>query len=163
MSADIESLSIGPGSEVLMHFTLSLADGTVADSSREGEPLRFVMGDGTLIEGLELVLYGLKKGDRQTLSIEPRDAFGYPDPDNVHTLPRADFPPEIGLEEGQIIGFSTPSGEEVPGAIRAIVDDHVEVDFNHPLAGHEIIFEVEILEIRPGVGIAGQEHSEAND
>ncbi|MHA1569977.1 MAG: FKBP-type peptidyl-prolyl cis-trans isomerase, partial [Alphaproteobacteria bacterium] len=86
MSADIASLSIGPGSEVLMHFTLSLADGTVADSSRDGEPLRFVMGDGSLIEGLELVLYGLKKGDRQTLSIEPRDAFGYPDADNVHTL-----------------------------------------------------------------------------
>ena len=78
MSADIDALTIGPGSEVLMHFTLSLADGTVADSTRDGEPLRFVMGDGTLIEGLELVLYGLKAGDRQCLSIVPRDGFGFP-------------------------------------------------------------------------------------
>ena len=97
MTADIEALTIGPGSEVLMHFSLSLADGTVADSTNEGEPLRFVMGDGTLIEGLELVLYGLKQGDRQCLSIEPRDAFGFPDEENIHTLPRSEFPADIPL------------------------------------------------------------------
>lgn len=163
MGADIESLSIGPGSEVQMHFTLSLADGTVADTTREGEPLRFVMGDGTLIEGLELVLYGLKRGDRQTLSIEPRDAFGYPEAENIHTLPKREFPAEIRPEVGQIIGFSTPSGEEVPGAITAVHTDSVEVDFNHPLAGHEIIFEVEILDIRPGVSLTGQDDGSSNE
>ncbi len=157
MSADIEALTIGPGSEVLMHFSLSLADGTVADSTREGEPLRFVMGDGTLIEGLELVLYGLKKGDRQCLSIEPRDAFGFPDEDNIHTMPRSEFPADMQLEVGMIIGFSTPSGEEVPGAIQEIKDDEIVVDFNHPLAGHEVIFDVEILEVKPGVSIIGED------
>ena len=157
MTADIEALTIGPGSEVLMHFTLSLADGTVADSTREGEPLRFVMGDGSLIEGLELVLYGLKQGDRQCLSIEPRDAFGFPDEENIHTMPRSEFPENIQLEVGQIIGFTTPSGEEVPGAIMEIKDEEVVVDFNHPLAGHEVIFDVEILEVKPGLSINGQE------
>ena len=160
MTADIEALTIGPGSEVLMHFTLSLADGTVADSTVEGEPLRFVMGDGSLIEGLELVLYGLKQGDRQCLSIEPRDAFGFPDADNIHTMPRSEFPEDIQLEVGQIIGFSTPSGEEVPGAIQEIKDEEVVVDFNHPLAGHEIIFDVEILEVKPGLSINGQDSQE---
>ena len=160
MSADIEALTIGPGSEVLMHFTLSLADGTVADSTDEGEPLQFVMGDGTLIEGLELVLYGLKKGDRQCLSIEPRDAFGFPDEENIHTMPRSEFPAEMQLEAGLIISFTTPSGEEVPGAIRELKDDEVVVDFNHPLAGNEIIFDVEILEIKPGLNLTGQDSSE---
>jgi FKBP-type peptidyl-prolyl cis-trans isomerase SlpA len=157
MTADIEALTIGPGSEVLMHFSLSLADGTVADSTNEGEPLRFVMGDGTLIEGLELVLYGLKQGDRQCLSIEPRDAFGFPDEENIHTLPRREFPADIQLEAGLIIGFTTPSGEEVPGAIKEIREDEVVVDFNHPLAGNEIIFDVEILEIKPGLGLTGHD------
>lgn len=157
MSADIEALTIGPGSEVLMHFTLSLADGTVADSTREGEPLRFVMGDGTLIEGLELVLYGLKVGDRQCLSIGPRDAFGFPDEENIHTMPRDEFPTEMQLEPGMIIGFNTPSGEEVPGAIQELKGDEVVVDFNHPLAGHEVIFEVEILEVKPGLSIIGED------
>jgi FKBP-type peptidyl-prolyl cis-trans isomerase SlpA len=156
MTADIEALTIGPGSEVLMHFTLSLADGTVADSTRDGEPLRFVMGDGTLIEGLELVLYGLKAGDRQCLSIEPRDAFGFPDEANIHTMPRAEFPGEMQLEPGLIVGFTTPSGEEVPGAIQEIKGDEVVVDFNHPLSGHEVIFDVEILEVKPGVNILGE-------
>jgi len=157
MSADIEALTIGPGSEVLMHFTLSLADGTVADSTREGEPLRFVMGDGTLIEGLELVLYGLKQGDRQCLSIEPRDAFGFPDEDNIHTMPRSEFPDDMQLEPGVIVGFTTPSGEEVPGAIQEVKGDEVVVDFNHPLAGHEVIFDVEILEVKPGLSLTGED------
>jgi FKBP-type peptidyl-prolyl cis-trans isomerase SlpA len=156
MTADIEALTIGPGSEVLMHFTLSLADGTVADSSRDGEPLRFVMGDGTLIEGLELVLYGLKAGDQQCLSIEPRDAFGFPEEENIHTMPRSEFPAEMQLEPGLIVGFTTPSGEEVPGAIQEIKGDEVVVDFNHPLSGHEVIFDVEILEVKPGVNILSE-------
>ena len=160
MTADIEALTIGPGSEVLMHFTLSLTDGTVADSTVEGEPLRFVMGDGSLIEGLELVLYGLKQGDRQCLSIEPRDAFGFPEEENIHTMSRSEFPEDIQLEVGQIIGFTTPSGEEVPGAIKEIKDEEVVVDFNHPLAGHEIIFDVEILEVKPGLSINGLEPAE---
>ncbi len=162
MSADIEALTIGPGSEVTMHFTLSLVDGTIADSTHEGEPLRFVMGDGSLIEGLELVLYGLKKGDRQCLSIEPRDAFGFPDEENIHTMPRSEFPPDMELEAGLIIGFTTPSGEEVPGAIKEIKGDDVVVDFNHPLAGHEIIFDVEIIEVKPGLSIGNQDTPESS-
>jgi len=148
MSADVEALTIGAGSEVLMHFSVTLPDGTVADSSAENEPMRFVMGDGSLVEGLELVLYGLKQGDKQCISIEPRDTFGYPDEENIHTLPRSEFSADLPLEPGVIIGFSTPSGEEVPGAIKEVREDEVVVDFNHPLSGLELIFDVEILEIK---------------
>ena len=149
MSADVEALTIGPGCQVTMHFTITLEDGTVADSSREGEPLTFTMGDGSLIEGLELALYGLKAGDRQVVTMDPREAFGFPDPDNVHRLPRGEFPADMPPEEGQIVSFSTPSGEEIPGAIVEVGEDEVTVDFNHPLAGHEIVFDAEIIAIQP--------------
>lgn len=137
------------GSTVLMHFTLSIEDGTVADTSRDGEPLSFTMGDGTLIEGLELVLYGLKPGDKQCLRIGPREAFGYADEDNIHRMARSEFGPELSLEPGTIIGFETPGGDEVPGVIKGLEGDEVVVDFNHPLAGHEVTFDVEILDVTP--------------
>ncbi|KPK37529.1 MAG: peptidylprolyl isomerase [Gammaproteobacteria bacterium SG8_47] len=143
------STEIVHGSTVLMHFTLSIEDGTVADTSRDDEPLSFTMGDGTLIEGLELMLYGLKAGDKQCLRMGPRDAFGYPDEDNVHRMARREFGPELSIEPGTIIGFETPGGDEVPGVIKAVEGDEVVVDFNHPLAGHEVTFEVEILDVTP--------------
>ncbi len=142
---------IEAGSEVLMHFSLVIEDGTVADSTEGDEPMRFVMGDGSLIQGLELALYGLKAGDKQSLTIGPDVGFGFRDDDAIHMLPRSDFPADMDLEPGLIIGFSTPSGEEVPGAILAIEGDEVRVDFNHPLAGHNVRFDVEILEVKPPV------------
>lgn len=144
----VEALTIGSGCEVQMNFTLTLEDGTIADASEENEPLCFTMGDGTMIEGLELTLYGLKVGDRQCLSIDPREGFGFPDDENIHRMPRAEFASELPVEPGTIIGFSTPSGEEIPGAIKEIEGDEVIVDFNHPLAGHTITFEVEIVDIK---------------
>jgi FKBP-type peptidyl-prolyl cis-trans isomerase SlpA len=131
-----------------MHFSLSLEDGTVAEATRDdNEPLTFVMGDGTMIEGLELALYGLKAGDKQTLSIEPKLAFGYHDPGNVHSMPRDEFPDDMQLSRGVIIEFNTPAGDEVPGTVTEVGESEVKVDFNHPLAGHEVTFEVEILSV----------------
>jgi FKBP-type peptidyl-prolyl cis-trans isomerase SlpA len=145
-----EEQTIQPGSQVEMYFSLSLEDGTVADATDEGEPLVFTMGDGTLIEGLELALYGLKEGDTQTLSIDPFNAFGFPDEENIHTMSRNDFSDDIALQPGLIIEFTTPSGESIPGAIREVKESEVVVDFNHPLAGHTLTFSVEILSIQPG-------------
>lgn len=142
--------TIGPGSEVVMHFTLAIEDGTVAESTVDAEPLHFVLGDGTLVEGLEHALYGLKAGDRQSLLIAPENAFGYPDEDYVITMPRSEFPADMALEPGLIIGFTTPAGHEVPGAVLEVTGESVQVDFNHPLAGHELSFDVEILEVAAG-------------
>ena len=75
-------------------------------------------------------------------------------------MPRSEFPADMPLEPGLIVGFTTPSGEEVPGAIQEIKGDDVVVDFNHPLAGHEVIFDVEILEVKPGVSIIGEDTSD---
>jgi len=146
---DLSAMTIGPGSEVSMYFTLSLPDGTIADCTDEGVPIIFTMGDGSLIEGLEMMLYGLKEGDKQCLSIDPVDAFGFPDEDNIHVMPRTDFDESFNLEEGVIIEFQTPSGEAVPGTIKQLTDKDVTVDFNHPCAGMTVTFDVEILKIKP--------------
>lgn len=155
--ADVEQITIGPGSQVTMHFSLRFPDGYVADASEPGEPMTFVMGDGSMIQGLELSLYGLKAGDKQTVELDPLHAFGYPDPDNVHTMPRAEFAAELPLEVGIVIAFSTPSGEEIPGMIQEVRDEEVVVDFNHPLSGHDVIFEVEIVDIKPPATTNGDE------
>ena len=150
--ADIEAITIGPDCEVTMHYRLSLPDGTVADESEENEPLNFTMGDGTLIQGLELMLYGMKTGEKQCLTIDPRDAFGFADEENVHSMPRSEFSDDMHIEAGMVVAFSTPAGQEVPGTIKQVNEDTVLVDFNHPLAGFEVTFDVEILDIKPGKG-----------
>ncbi len=145
---EISPITICPGSEVTMNFTLSLPDGTIADCTDENEPMTFTMGDGTLIEGLEMMLYGLKEGDKQCLSLDPIDAFGFPDEENIHTMPRDEFDDSFKLEEGVIIEFETPSGEAVPGTIKEVTETEVKVDFNHPCAGFVVTFDVEILAIK---------------
>ena len=140
---------ISPESTVTLHLSLALEDGTVAESTFDDEPLMFTMGDGTLVEGLELGLYGLKAGDRQRLVLQPEQAFGLHDPGKRHQLARADFSAELALEAGVIIGFDTPSGEELSGTIISLTDETVAVDFNHPLAGRVVVYEVEIIAVVP--------------
>jgi FKBP-type peptidyl-prolyl cis-trans isomerase SlpA len=143
------NIPIGIDSSVTLHLSLTLEDGTVAESTFGDEPLSFVMGDGTLVRGLELGLYGLRPGDTQRLELYPKQAFGLRDPDKIHKMLRAAFDDEMVLEPGVIIGFETPEGEEIPGMVRAVGDESVEVDFNHPLAGHTVIFDVKIIDVVP--------------
>jgi FKBP-type peptidyl-prolyl cis-trans isomerase SlpA len=140
---------IGIASTVTLHLSLTLEDGMVAESTFGEEPLTFTMGDGALVHGLELALYGLRPGDTQRLELYPEQAFGLRDPEKIHRLPRAQFSPDMALEPGLVIGFTTAGGEEIPGAVLSLTDDEVEVDFNHPMAGHTVVFEVEILDVVP--------------
>lgn len=134
-----------------MHFSITLEDGTVAETTRnDNESHEFTLGDGSMIEGLELALMGLKAGDKQTIRIGPGDAFGYPDQDKIHWMDCGEFGDTMKLKRGVIIGFTTPSGEELPGLVLMVEDDRVQIDFNHPMAGHEITFETEILEVTKG-------------
>ncbi len=135
------------GSKVTLHFSLKLADGMLVESSFDDQPETVVIGDGSLDHGLEMALIGLCPGDRQTLTLMPGQAFGERDPAAIHAVPRTQFPADMVLEPGQIIGFSDEQGGEVAGAVLALDDKEVRVDFNHPLAGREIIFEVEILAV----------------
>lgn len=130
-----------------MHFSISLPDGTEAASTFEDEPTTFVMGDGTVSEGLELALYGLVAGDTQSLTLQPDQAFGPRDEAKVQPMPRTNFSLEMELEPGLIIGFTTPDGNEVAGIVHEVQEQDVVMDFNHPLAGMEVIFKVEVLEV----------------
>ena len=142
-----ESNTIGWGSRVRMHFSIHLADGTVAESTLDDEPIEITIGAGDIHEGLEASLIGLKSNDKQSQIIPPDKAFGYHDPNAIHTMSRRDFSPDLKLERGMLISFKTPAGDDVPGLIRSVSEEEVEVDFNHPLAGHVISFSVEILDI----------------
>jgi FKBP-type peptidyl-prolyl cis-trans isomerase SlpA len=142
--------TIQPGSRVTLHYELRLADETVVDSTRAGEPATFLMGSGDLIELLEQRLLGLQAGERRHFDISAAESRTAAGPAVVQTLARSDFPAELVLEAGQVFGFETPSGEEVPGLIVSFSDTEVIVDFSHPLAGRDLIFDVEILAIEPG-------------
>jgi len=144
--------NVSPGSTVTLHLSLTLEDGTVAESTFGGEPFTFTMGTGVLAHGLELALYGLYPGDTQRLELTPRQTFGQRDPANIHHLPRSVFAQELQIEPGVIVGFETADGDEVGGAVLALDGDSVEVDFNHPLAGHVITFAVEIIDVVPPSG-----------
>ena len=135
------------GSRVSMHFSLKLSDGMLVESSFDDQPLSFVVGDGTLDKGLELALIGLREGDHQVLTLMPGQAFGMRDETAVQRVEKSRFPADMQLEPGQIVGFSGPDGEELAGAVLELQDQHVKVDFNHPLAGREIVFETRIIEV----------------
>jgi FKBP-type peptidyl-prolyl cis-trans isomerase SlpA len=143
---------IGAGSTVTLHLSLALEDGRVAESTFEGEPHTFTVGDGSLLPGLELALYGLRPGDSQHLVLHPAQAFGTRDAARIHTMSRTSFTDDISLEPGLIIGFTDTGGMELPGTLLSVTDTAVEVDFNHPLAGHAITFDVEIIDVIPGSG-----------
>jgi FKBP-type peptidyl-prolyl cis-trans isomerase SlpA len=140
---------VSPQSRVTLHLALTLEDGTVAESTFGAEPFTFTMGDGSLVRGLEIALYGLVPGARQRLQLEPGQTWGLRDPQRIHRMPRAAFAPELELAPGAIVGFETPQGEELAGAVLEVGEHDIEVDFNHPLAGHTVIYEVEILEVLP--------------
>lgn len=135
------------GSQVRLHLSIALADGTVVENTFDDEPVTFTLGDGSLDEGLELALLGLKTGDQQSLTLMPGQAFGMPDPEAVRNLPLNAFREELSPQPGAIIAFSSAEGDELVGTVRQVKDEEVEVDFNHPLAGHEILFKVQVLSI----------------
>ena len=138
---------IGPGSMVKLHFMIALEDGMVAESTFSDQPVELVIGQGDLREGLERALHGLKPGDSKTFRIPPEQGFGLRDSQAEHSLARNEFPAHLSIEPGVIIDFTTPRGDEVAGTIKAVTDHEVEVDFNHPLAGHKVMFAVEILSV----------------
>lgn len=146
-----ETLMIGPACEVIMHFDLKLEDGSAADSTRvNNKPAKLVIGDGSLTPNFEACLLGLKAGDKKAFTLAADDAFGQPNPNNIHYMDRSRFGSDLALEEGMIMAFSQPDGSEIPGIIRSVAGDSVTVDFNHPLAGQVVIFDVEIIDVRPG-------------
>ena len=143
-------LDIGPNCKVELHFSLKLADtGELVDSTFEKKPAELVIGDGNLPAAFEAVIHGMKAGERKIERIEPKDGFGQHNPSNVQKIPKDQFDPSVGLSEGLVVTFQDKAKSELPGVVAAIDDKMVTVDFNHPLAGRDLEFEVEILSVAP--------------
>ncbi|WP_299018881.1 FKBP-type peptidyl-prolyl cis-trans isomerase [uncultured Photobacterium sp.] len=141
-------LVIKENSEVLMHFAIKLEDGSVADSTQAmGKPAKFRMGDGSLTDNFEKCLLGLNVGQKSTFVLEPEDAFGLANPDNIHHIDLSKFGADTPAEVGTIIAFSGSDGNDIPGIITEVIGDSVTVDFNHPLAGQRVTFDVEVVAI----------------
>ncbi|MCG7584789.1 peptidylprolyl isomerase [Photobacterium proteolyticum] len=139
---------ITESSEVLMHFAIKLEDGSVAESTQAmGKPAKFRMGDGSLTDNFEKCLLGLAAGQTSSFTLEPEDAFGLSNPDNIHHVDLARFGADAPAEVGTIIAFAGPDGNDIPGIITDVVGDSVTVDFNHPLAGQRVTFDVEVVTI----------------
>ncbi len=132
---------------ILMHYSIALTNGSVIESSYDDEPVEITMGNGDITEGMELSLFGLEEGDSQTLTLTPEQGFGLRDKENISDMPLTDFPDDLPVKAGLSFSFETPDGQEIPGSIIRLKDDFAEVDFNHPLAGHEIIFTINILDV----------------
>ncbi|MBA5764490.1 FKBP-type peptidyl-prolyl cis-trans isomerase [Vibrio sp. 404] len=140
--------AITQDSTVTLHFTIKMKDGSVADSTHNmGKPAKLVIGDGSLSDNFEQCLLGLSAGESKEIELAAADAFGMPNPDNIHHMDRAKFVGDADVEVGIIMAFSGPDGMEIPGIITEIAGDSVTVDFNHPLAGQDVTFAVEILSV----------------
>ena len=142
------SIKIEQGIRVTLYFSLKLENGETVDSNFDGKPATFTLGDGNLLPGFEAPLVGLEAGSQGEFMITPEHAFGQPNPENIQPLSRDNFDQET-LKVGDVFSFQNGDGE-LPGVIAAIHKDKVEVDFNHPLAGRNIIFTVNIVDVEPG-------------
>ncbi|MEM1435580.1 MAG: FKBP-type peptidyl-prolyl cis-trans isomerase [Pseudomonadota bacterium] len=139
--------TITEASAVTLHFALKLEDGALIDGTAVDQPATFRMGDGSLLPGFEQRLLGLRAGDERTFDLAPEEAFGEHQALNLRELPRAQFDGlEQPLEEGLMVSFASPEGE-LPGLITAVGTERVTIDFNHPLAGRQIRFEVTIVAV----------------
>lgn len=145
----MNTLLIGPDTRVTLFFSLTLADGQPVDSNFGAQPAQYVPGDGSLLPAFDACLAGLAAGARERFTIPAADAFGVRREENLKRVPRARFPQDVALVPGLVLSFAAAEGGELPGVIHRLLGDMVEVDFNHPLAGRDIVFDVEIVAVEP--------------
>ena len=149
VSSDGAGLKIQMGSRIRLHFALLMPSGEEIDTTRRGKPASLTLGDGSLLPGFEEALLGLSAGDDVQLVIPAEQAFGERVEANVRLMAKtlfAEFNSEEPLEPGLVVSFQAPDGE-LPGVVKAVFEDTVQVDFNHPLSGNDITFDVSILSV----------------
>jgi FKBP-type peptidyl-prolyl cis-trans isomerase SlpA len=142
-------------SKISMHCALRIdsvaTNGTrkkeEVDSTFETKPAEFVLGDGNLLPGFEEFLIGLTVGDHKTFIVPAEKAFGQTNPQNIQEMKRSVFAVDMPLSPGLVVSFADAAKAELPGVIKSIEGDYVMVDFNHPLAGKDLEFEVQILAV----------------
>jgi peptidylprolyl isomerase len=138
---------VKPGDTVRIHYTGTLSDGTTFDSSQGREPLQFTVGSGQIIPGLDRAIPGMNVGETKTVTVPAAEAYGDRNPDGVQSVPRAQVPDHIPLDPGTQLQVQTGDGRTLPVTVTEVTAEVVVLDANHPLAGKDLTFEVELVEI----------------
>ena len=135
------------GDTVKVHYTGKLEDGSVFDSSVERDPLEVTLGEGKLIPGFEDAVIGLEVGDKTTASIASADAYGERREDLEVTVERSQLPEDIEPQVGMQLQLNQPNGQPVPVQVTKVEEENIIIDANHPLAGKDLTFDIELIEI----------------
>jgi peptidylprolyl isomerase len=135
------------GSDVKVHYTGRLDDGTVFDTSKDRDPLSFTLGEGQVISGFENAVEGMGEGESKEARIPAEEAYGERREELILSVPREQFPDEVEPEVGQRLQMQTQEGEVVPVMVADVEEDVVRLDANHPLAGRDLTFDIEVVEV----------------
>lgn len=135
------------GDTVHIHYTGTLADGETFDTSEGRDPLEFTVGSGQIIPGLEAAIPGMTEGDTKTVQIPADQAYGAHNPEAQQSVPRGDIPDDIPLDLGTRLQVQTPQGQVMPVTVVGVTEEEVTLDANHPLAGKDLTFEIELVKI----------------
>ncbi|HNT55174.1 MAG TPA: peptidylprolyl isomerase [Anaerolineaceae bacterium] len=132
---------------VMMKYTLTV-DGEEIDSADENDPIAFLQGSGEIIPGLEKALYGMKVGQSKKVTVAPAEGYGPHDPESMLSVPRSEFPDDIPLEVGLELDVRDEDDEVMSATIVAVTEDAIQLDFNHPLAGKTLHFDITVVDLR---------------
>ena len=136
------------GDTVRIHYKGTLTDGTVFDTSEGRDPLEFEVGSGTIIPGLDAAIPGMTVGDEKTVNVPADQAYGPVNDQARQAIPRTDIPADIPVEVGTQLQMQTPQGQVVPVTVADVSDSEVTLDANHPLAGKDLTFAIQMVEIK---------------
>lgn len=142
-------MTVTDGMVVTLDFTLTLTDGEVADSTQGEMPLRFVVGQGQLLPGLEDAMIGMRVDEERDIMLRPEDAYGEWDEDALEEIAVSELPEGVELEEGMPLEVTDTEGETYEASVYEVRGDTVVLDYNHPLAGETLNFHVKVIDVRP--------------
>ena len=137
---------VAEGKLVKVNYTLTV-NGTVVDSSKEDEPFEFRIGDNQVIPGFEEALMGMRAGEKKSFQVTPEKGYGQEDPRGIQTITRDKLPTDRDPEVGMTLHAKMPNGQTIPVRITEVKEDAVVLNFNHPLSGKTLDFNVEVIEI----------------
>lgn len=137
------------GDKVKVHYHGKLRSGETFDSSQGREPLEFTVGSGQVIKGFDQGVMGMQVGDKRSIEIEVQDAYGAKQDEMIIEFPRNQFPPDMKPEAGMQLMMNNGAGQSFPVTVTEVKEESVILDANHPLAGQDLIFDIELVEIVP--------------
>ncbi len=136
------------GDTVTVHYTGTLDNGDVFDSSEGKQPITFTVGSGQVIKGFDEAVVGMKRGDEKSIKIKPEEAYGVRHEQYIKEVPKKGIPPNMDLRAGMMLVMGTPDGQKLAAMVREIKTETVMLDFNHPLAGKTLNFKIKVVEIK---------------